>query len=107
MTNEQFNSIFKGVNSPEYRGAEYPENVTYAINQRLIEDKIRPKEYQISFCESDQSIDITWIAQESISEREKFDKEVIRVFRKSMNISGPINIKISVRGDDEIVVYTI
>ena len=108
MTKKQFESIFEYVNCPAYRGAPAPRFNPYAINEAEFEDNLRFKDYDIKFSPKTQNVAITWISQGDCSIHDRFDIELIRVFKNVMGIKGDINVTLCSRGcESEAEVYTL
>ena len=108
MDKKQFEYMFEGVNGPEYRGAPAPQFNPYAINEAEFEDNLRFKDYEIEFCPKTQDVNITWKSQNDCTVHDRFDIELIRVFKNVMQISGNINITLCSRDyPDETEVYTL
>jgi hypothetical protein len=108
MTKKQFDWMFEGINCPEYRGARAPQFNPYAINEAEFEDNLRFKEYKIKFYPKTQNVNVEWKSQEDCSIHDRFDIELIRVFKNVMGISGNINVTLYSRDNDTSVeVYTL
>lgn len=108
MTKKQFDWMFEGVNCPAYRGAPTPQFNPYAINEAEFEDNLRFKEYDIKFYPETQNVSVTWISQKDCTIHDRFDIELIRVFKNVIGISGNINVTLDSRdGDLEVEVYTL
>lgn len=108
MTKKQFDYMFEGVNCPAYRGAPAPRFNPYAINEAEFEDNLRFKDYEIKFYPKTQNVKVEWKSQDDCSIHDRFDIELIRVFKNVMGISGNINVTLYSRGSDaEVEVYTL
>ncbi len=108
MTKKQFDYMFEGVNCPAYRGASAPQFNPYAINEAEFEDNLRFKDYEIKFYPKTQNVGVVWTSQDDCSIHDRFDIELIRVFKNVMGIAGNINVTLYSRDSDaEAEVYTL
>lgn len=109
MTTKQFDWMFEGVNCPDYYGAPYPRFNPYAINESEFEDNVRYKDYEITFCPKTQNVNVEWKSQNDCTTHDRFDIELIRVFKNVLGISGDINVTLWSRNTDkaEAEIYTL
>lgn len=108
MTKKQFEMLFEQVNCPAYRGAPAPRFNPYAINEAEFEDDLRFKDYYITFFPKTQNVGVAWTSQGDCSIHDRFDIELIRVFKNVIGISGNINVTLRSRdSDEEVEVYTL
>lgn len=68
MTENEFHSVFHGVNCPKYRGAQQPPFDKYAINESQFSDELRFKSFNTQFIEGNNTtqdtIKVEWESQE-------------------------------------------
>ena len=68
--NDKLKSVIEGirVNGPQYRGARMPDFNKYSINESKFVDRLRFKDYTITYNKGDVVID--WISQEPVTSDE-------------------------------------
>lgn len=100
MTEKRFFELFKGIASPECRGAPYPKFDPAKINESMFADELRCKSYQFDFRQGreggDDELIVRWTSQ-NWAETDTFVHEVRRCL-VHIGFVGRVKILMNQRG---------
>lgn len=110
--NDKLKSVIEGirVNGPQYRGGRMPDFDKYSINESKFVDRLRFKNYRITYNKGNVSID--WISQELVTSNEALTgfKEFCRAIKDTVehfckDFEGSLKVYATMSDKDGINTY--